>query len=45
VDGFVDFGWIFLKLGLQSLVFLHEVSEFMQLLFILLMFMVKLQFY
>jgi hypothetical protein len=44
VDGFVDFGWIFLQLGLQSLVFLDEVGEFLQLLFMMLMFMVKLLF-
>jgi hypothetical protein len=44
MDGFVDFGWIFLQLGLNSLGFLDEVSKFMQLLFMLLMFMVKLLF-
>jgi hypothetical protein len=30
VDGFVDFGWIFLQLGLHSLGFLDEVSKFLQ---------------
>jgi hypothetical protein len=44
VDGFVDFGWIFLQLGLHSLGFLDEVSKFLQFLFMLLMFMVKLLF-
>jgi len=44
VDGFTDFGWIFMKLRLHSLGFLDEVIQFMQLLFILLMFKVKLLF-
>jgi hypothetical protein len=44
VDGFVDFGWIFLQLGLHSLGFLDEVSKFLQFIFMLLMFMVKLLF-
>jgi hypothetical protein len=44
VDGFADFGWIFLKLRLHSLGFLDEVSKFLQILFMLLMFMVKLLF-
>ena len=45
MDEFADFGWIFLQLGLHSLGFLDEVSKFLQLLFILLMFMMKLLFY
>jgi hypothetical protein len=44
VDGFADFGWIFLQLGLHSLCFLDKVSKFLQSLFMLLMFMVKLLF-
>jgi hypothetical protein len=44
VDGFSDFGWIFLQLGLHSLGFLDEVSIFLKLLFMLLMFMMKLYF-
>jgi hypothetical protein len=30
VDGFADFGWIFLQLGLHILGFVDEVSKFMQ---------------
>jgi hypothetical protein len=45
VDGFVDFGWIFLQLGLQYLVFLHAVSESPQILFMLLMLMVRFLLY
>jgi hypothetical protein len=44
VDGFSDFGCIFMQLGLHSLGFLDEVSVFMQFIFMLLMFMVKLLF-
>jgi hypothetical protein len=44
VDVFADFGWIFMKLGLHSVGFLDDISRFIQLLFILLMFMVKLIF-
>ena len=44
VDGFADFGWIFLQLGLHSLGFLDEVSAFLQFICMLLMFMVKLLF-
>jgi len=45
VDGFADFGWIFLQLGLHSIGFLDEVNKFPQFMFMLLMFMVKLLFY
>jgi hypothetical protein len=44
VGGFSNFGWIFLQLGLHFLGFLDGVSKFLQLLFMLLMFMVKLLF-
>jgi hypothetical protein len=44
VDGFVDFGWIFMKLVLHSLSFLDEVSVFLEFIFMLLMFMVKFLF-
>jgi hypothetical protein len=44
VDEFSDFGWIFLKLGLHCLDFMDEVSVFLQFIFMLLMFMVKLLF-
>jgi hypothetical protein len=44
MDGFADFGWTFMQLGLHSLGFLDEVIKFMQFMFILLMFMVKLIF-
>ena len=44
MDGFDDFGWILLQLWLHFLGFLDEVSKFLQFLFMLLMFMVKLLF-
>ena len=44
MDGFVDFGWIFMQLGINAQGFLDKVSKFLQLYVTLLMFMEKLLF-